>query len=144
MPFVYFNAYNPTGNPTYYQQTGSTCTWVDNTDTSEFSSYTGLNEFWPSPDVRQEELANQDLLICWGDNSIANTTSKGGTAKISYWMVSNSETDAVKLSWLNEAIRCAGGTPGQPTIANALTECAQPNVGIWTNYDTDIQVGVIE
>jgi len=137
--YVYFNAYN-TSDDANYQRTGSTCTWIDNTDTNGFSNFVNDNQFWPSPDVRNEQLVDQDFLICWGDNSIANTTSKGGTAKITYWSVANSESDAVKLRWLNLAVREAGGNQ-QGTLAQALIE-AQNN-GIWTNYNTDIIVGII-
>jgi len=137
--YVYFNAYNTNDNANY-QRTGSTCTWIDNSDTEQFSGFTGDNQFWPSPDVRQEELAAQDFLICWGDDSIANSTSKGGTAKITYWAVANSDSDAIKLRWLNLAIREAGGTP-QGTLALGLNEAQSQ--GIWTNYNTDIVVGII-
>ena len=137
--YVYFNAYNP-NDDAQYQRTGSTATWIDNGNTTGFASFTNDNEFWPSPDVRSEILGDQEFLICWGDNSIANTTSKGGTAKISYWMVPNTESDAVKLRWLNLAVREAGGIQ-QGTLSQALIQAE--NNGIWTNYNTDINVGII-
>ena len=136
MPLVYFNAYNTVDNPNDYQLTGSTATWIDNTDTSQFSAYTGINEFWPSPDAGIEGQT-QNFIICWADNSVANSTSKGGTAKVSYWSVPASDEQTDYLMWLNEAIRCAGGIP-QPTLSNALTEASSAQVGIWTNYNTDI------
>ena len=143
MPLVYFNAYNTTEAPEEYQLTGSTATWIDNTDTDQFSAYTGINEFWPSPSAGDDgEQNSQNLIICWADNSVANSTSKGGTAKVSYWSVPYSAEEENYLDWLNEAIRCAGGNP-QSTLSLALTEAATSQTGIWTNYNTDITPGLI-
>ena len=144
MPFIYFNAYNPNdAGSEEYQRTGSTCTWRDNSDTSGFSAFTGDNEFWPSPDVGAQTWSeNQKFIICWCDSSVANTTSKGGTAKVSYWGVAYSATEEGYLDWLNEALVCSGGTP-QGTLANALTQAATSQRGIWTNYGTDIEAGVV-
>ena len=139
--YVYFNAYNPNDAPGDYQRTGSTATWIDNEDTTGFQAYTGDNEFWPSPDVRQQNWnENQDLIICWADDSVANTTSKGGTAKVSYWKVSYSATEVGYLDWMNEAIRCSGGAP-QISVPAALAELVI--AGCWTNYTTDIPAGII-
>ena len=141
MPLVYFNAYNTNDNFDDYQRTGSTCTWIDNTDTSQFSNYTGDNEFWPTPDAGVEGLT-QNFIICWADNSVSNSTSRDGvTAKVSYWSVPASDEDTDYLMWLNEAIRCTGGTP-QGTLSLALQTAV--NRGIWTNYNTDITPITIE
>ena len=146
MPFIYFNAYNPNDAPSEeYQRTGSTCTWRDNDDTTDFSNFTGDNEFWPSPDAGAENWSeNQNFIICWCDDSVANTTTKDGdpTSKVSYWGVDYSSEEEGYLDWLNEALRCSGGTP-QGTLANALSEAASAQRGIWTNYQTDIAAGVI-
>lgn len=143
MPLVYFNAYQTAENPNDYQLTGSTATWIDNTDTSGFSSYTGINEFWPSPDAGIEGQT-ENFIICWADNSVANSTTRDGvTAKVSYWSVAASDEQTDYLMWLNEAIRCAGGSPAN-NLTNALAEAANGSVGIWTNYDTDITPTTIE
>ena len=140
MAFVYFNAYQVGGGgtPDSYQLTGSTATWINNNNTAGFSAYTGDNQFWPSPDVFNPE--EQKFLICWADNTVANTTSKGGTAKVSYWMVNYRADDSGYLEWLNEAIRCSGGE-AQGSLSTALTTAEIQ--GIWTNYNTDITVGEI-
>ena len=147
MPFIYFNAYN-TSDPLgegEYQRTGSTCTWRNNSDTSNFSNYTGDNQFWPSPDAGAENWSEgQNFIICWCDDSVANTTVKDGdvAAKVSYWGVAANEEEEGYLEWLNEALRCSGGN-AQGTLSLALAEAATAQRGIWTNYDTDIAAGII-
>ena len=140
--YVYFNAFNTSDDgANRYQRTGSTATWVDNEDTTDFDEFSGDNEFWPSPDVRQQNWnENQDLIICWADTSVANSTSKGGTAKVSYWKVAYSVSEEYYLDWMNEALRCSGGLP-QGSVANALP--ALVSAGCWTNYNTDIPAGII-
>ena len=146
MPLVYFNAYNTTDDFNY-QRTGSTCTWIDNTDTEGFSAFTGINQFWPSPSAGNDgdQGTQENFIICWADNSVANTTQADGgpTAKVSYWSVPYCAEDADYLMWLNEAIRCSGGTP-QANLTNALAEAATAQRGIWTNYNTDITPGLIQ
>lgn len=145
MPLVYFNAYNPSDGD-QYQRTGSTCTWIDNTDTTNFSIYSGDNQFWPSPSAGNDgdQGTAENFIICWADNSVANSTAVDEvTAKVSYWSVAYSEEEADYLDWLNEALRCSGGTP-QANLANALSEAAKAQRGIWTNYNTDITPGLIE
>ena len=140
MPYVYFNAYNTVDGFDDYQRTGSTATWIDNDDTSQFSAYTGINEFWPSPSAGDAQ-ETQNFIICWCDNSVANTTTRDGvTSKVSYWSVPYSNEDANYLDWLNEAIRCTGGT-GEASLSLALGTAV--NRGIWTNYNTDITPGFI-
>jgi hypothetical protein len=144
MPLVYFNAYNTVDGFSEYQRTGSTATWIDNTDTSGFSSYTGINQFWPSPSAGNDgdQGLEENFIICWADNSVANTSQVDGvTAKVSYWSVPYSAEDADYLSWLNEAIRCTGGTPAA-NLTLALGTAV--NRGIWTNYNTDITPGLVE
>lgn len=140
MPLVYFNAFQTGDFPDDYQRTGSTATWIDNTDTSGFSAYTDDNQFWPSPSAGINE-EDQNFLICWADTSVSNSSRVDGvTAKVSYWSVLYSEENADYLDWLNEAIRCTGGTP-EGNLTTALATAV--NRGIWTNYNTDITPGEI-